>query len=74
MLRAVSVQMTMVMISLFNTTITYCSYYAPPGKSGKRRAGRLSSIQQLQLVQVLSDCTVLYRTELYCTVMYCNVL
>jgi len=31
------------------------SYYAPPGKSGKRRAGRLSSIQQLQLVQVLAD-------------------
>ena len=64
MLRAVSVQM----MSLFNT-ITYCSYYAPPGKSGKRRAGRLSSIQQLQLVQVLADCTVLYCTVLYCTVV-----
>ena len=50
-------------MSLFNTKI-YCSYYAPPGKSGKRRAGRLSSIQQLQLVQVLADCTVLYCSVL----------
>ena len=61
-----------VMISLFNNKI-YCSYYAPPGKSGKRRAGRLSSIQQLQLVQVLADCTILYCNVICFTVLYCTV-